>query len=54
MAGWTFKWLFWIALYLVPVILLPWAMAHSWNQQHAAAARFSPSGPAQTRRTRAA
>ena len=42
MAGWTFKWLFWIALYLVPVILLPWAMAHSWNQQHDGAARFSP------------
>jgi hypothetical protein len=42
MAGWTFKWLFWIALYMVPAILLPWAMARSWSQQHGAAARFSP------------
>ena len=42
MAGWTFKWLFWIALYMIPVTLLPWAMASSWNQQRGTAARFSP------------
>lgn len=42
MAGWTFKWLFWIALYMVPVIFVPWAMARSWNQQRGTVARFNP------------
>lgn len=42
MAGWTLKWLFWVGLYFVPVILLPWAMSRAWSHQHGSDARFNP------------
>ncbi len=43
MAGWnSFKWLMWIALYLIPAVVLPWAISHTWVHQHGKAVQFSP------------
>ena len=43
MIAWTFiKWLAWIALYLIPGIVVPWIIARSWNRQRAGAVPFSP------------
>jgi hypothetical protein len=43
MAGWnSFKWLMWIALYLIPAVLLPWAIARAWVHQHGKRVQFSP------------
>lgn len=43
MANWnSVKWLVWIALYLIPVFLLPWAVSRSWVQQRGGTVRYSP------------
>ena len=42
MAGWTStKWLLWISLYVIPGIVLPWAIARAWNHQHGNASKFN-------------
>jgi len=43
MRGWTsVKWLWWIALYVVPGILLPWIISRAWNRQHGNPQKFTP------------
>lgn len=43
MKGWTsIKWLSWMALYVIPGVLVPWLISRSWTQQHGTASRFSP------------
>jgi hypothetical protein len=43
LAGWnSFKWLMWIALYLIPAALLPWAISRAWVHQHGKRVQFSP------------
>ncbi len=38
----SIKWLVWIALYLLPAFLLPWAVSRSWVQQRGGTVRYSP------------
>ena len=43
MTNWnSVKWLIYIALYLIPVFLLPWAVARSWVHQRGGTVRYSP------------
>jgi hypothetical protein len=43
MAGWTLlKWLLWASLYLVPIVLLPWALSRAWVHQHGGALQLRP------------
>jgi len=43
MSNWnSIKWLVWIALYLLPAFLLPWAVSRSWVQQRGGTVRYSP------------
>jgi hypothetical protein len=43
MSDWnSIKWLVWIALYLLPAFLLPWAVSRSWVQQRGGTVRYSP------------
>ena len=43
MLGWTsFKWLWWISLYIVPVVFLPWAISRTWVHQHGRELHLSP------------
>jgi hypothetical protein len=30
----SLKWLLWISLYVVPVVVFPWAISRAWVQQH--------------------
>ena len=35
MPAWTsLKWVLWMSLYLIPVVLLPWAISRAWFLQH--------------------
>jgi hypothetical protein len=43
MPGWTsLKWLLWIALYGIPIVLLPWAISRAWMQQHGTTLQVRP------------
>ncbi len=43
MANWnSIKWVVWIALYVIPVFLLPWAVSRSWIHQRGGTVRYSP------------
>src|ERR1700757_1586642 len=43
MATWnSMKWLIWAALYVIPAIVLPWAISRSWAHQHGKSVRASP------------
>jgi hypothetical protein len=43
MTNWnSVKWLVYIALYLIPVFLLPWAVSRSWVHQRGGSVRYSP------------
>lgn len=43
MSEWnSIKWLVWIALYVLPAFLLPWAVSRSWVQQRGGTVRYSP------------
>ena len=44
MLGWTsLKWLSWISLYIIPVVILPWAVSRTWVHQHGRELHLSPS-----------
>jgi len=36
------KWLVYLALYVVPIFLLPWAVSRSWVHQRGGTVRYSP------------
>jgi hypothetical protein len=36
------KWLLYLALYLIPVFLLPWAVSRAWVHQRGGTVRYSP------------
>ena len=38
----SMKWGLWIALYLIPTIVLPWALSRAWIQQHGIAVQVHP------------
>lgn len=43
MTNWnSVKWLLYLALYLIPVFLLPWAVSRSWVHQRGGTVRYSP------------
>ena len=43
MATWnSVKWLIWAALYVIPAIVLPWAISRSWAHQHGKSVQSSP------------
>jgi len=43
MRDWTsLKWLFWLGLYVVPVIILPWAISRTWVHQHGRELQITP------------
>jgi hypothetical protein len=43
MPNWnSVKWLIWVALYIIPVFVLPWAVSRSWVQQRGGTVRYSP------------
>jgi len=43
MLGWTsLKWLSWISLYIIPVVILPWAVSRTWVHQHGRELHLSP------------
>jgi len=43
MPGWiSLKWLLWIALYVIPVMFLPWASSRAWVHQHGSNLQFTP------------
>src|SRR5437763_5692074 len=43
MGNWnSIKWLIWIALYVLPVFLLPWAVSRSWIHQRGGTVRYTP------------
>jgi len=43
MRDWTsLKWLFWVGLYVVPVVFLPWAISRTWVHQHGRDLQLTP------------
>lgn len=43
MAHWnSMKWLVWLGLYLIPALVLPWAISRSWVHQHGKVIRTNP------------
>lgn len=43
MTHWDFmKWTLWIALYLIPATVLPWALSRVWIHQHGIAVQVHP------------
>jgi hypothetical protein len=43
MTNWnSVKWLLYLALYLIPVFLLPWAVSRAWVHQRGGTVRYSP------------
>ena len=43
MLSWTsLKWLLWISLYLIPVVVLPWAISRTWVHQHGTELHLGP------------
>jgi hypothetical protein len=43
MSNWiSVKWLVYIGLYLIPILVLPWAVSRSWVHQRGGTVRYSP------------